>query len=133
MSEIVCFSVLNFTYSHVENSLFFALDLAVSLVLEFTFQIYQLVYYNLFVFVSSIAKISSSFLSLVLLNNIRLRNIVTPMSHWTNVFAGYLVRHFRQMATSEHVHRIDSVTILIKWASLPSTVHTGPFQFISVA
>ena len=37
--------------------------------------------------------------------------IVTPMSHWTNVFAGYLVRHFRQMATSEHVHRIDGVTI----------------------
>jgi len=29
MSEIVCFPVLNFTYSHVENSLFFALDLAV--------------------------------------------------------------------------------------------------------
>jgi hypothetical protein len=26
MSEIVCFPVLNFTYSHVENSLFFALD-----------------------------------------------------------------------------------------------------------
>jgi hypothetical protein len=104
-----------------------------SLVLEFTFQTYQLVYYNLFVFVSSIAKISSSFLSLVLLNNIRLQNIVTPMSHWTNVFAGYLVRHFRQMATSEHVHRIDGVTIFIKWASFPSTVHTGPFQFISVA
>jgi hypothetical protein len=70
MSEIVCFSVLNFTYSRVENTQFFALDLAVSLVLEFTFQTYQLVYYNLFVFVSSIAKISSSFLSLVLLNNI---------------------------------------------------------------
>ena len=31
MSEIVCFPVLIFTYSHVENSLFFALDLAVSL------------------------------------------------------------------------------------------------------
>ena len=31
MSEIVCFLVLIFTYSHVENSLFFALDLAVSL------------------------------------------------------------------------------------------------------
>ena len=31
MSEIVCFPVLTFTYSHVENSLFFALDLAVSL------------------------------------------------------------------------------------------------------
>ena len=31
MSEIVCFPVLNFTYSHVENSLFFALDLVVSL------------------------------------------------------------------------------------------------------
>jgi hypothetical protein len=31
MSEIVCFPVLNFTYSHVENSPFFALDLAVSL------------------------------------------------------------------------------------------------------
>ncbi len=30
MSEIVCFPVLNFTYSHVENSQFFALDLAVS-------------------------------------------------------------------------------------------------------
>jgi hypothetical protein len=58
MSEIVCFSVLNFTYSRVENTQFFALDLAVSLVLEFTFQTYQLVYYNLFVFVSSIAKIS---------------------------------------------------------------------------
>jgi len=26
MSEIVCFPVLIFTYSHVENSLFFALD-----------------------------------------------------------------------------------------------------------
>ena len=24
------------------------------------------------------------------------------MSHWTNVFAGHRVRHFRQMATSEH-------------------------------
>jgi hypothetical protein len=70
MSEIVCFLVLNFTYSHVENIQFFALDLRVSLVLEFTFQTYQLVYFNLFVFVSSIAKISSSFLSLVLLNNI---------------------------------------------------------------
>ncbi len=58
MSEIVCFPVLNFTYSHVENSLFFALDSAVSLWLEFTFQTYQLVYYNLFVIVSSIAKIS---------------------------------------------------------------------------
>jgi hypothetical protein len=31
MSEIVCFPVLNFTYSHVENSLFFALDFAISL------------------------------------------------------------------------------------------------------
>ena len=31
MSEIVCFPVLNFNYSHVENSLFFALDWAVSL------------------------------------------------------------------------------------------------------
>jgi hypothetical protein len=31
MSEIVCFLVLIFTDSHVENSLFFALDLAVSL------------------------------------------------------------------------------------------------------
>ncbi len=31
MSEIVCFPVLNFSYSHVENSLFFALDLVVSL------------------------------------------------------------------------------------------------------
>ena len=31
MSEIVCFLVLNFTYSHVENSLFFALDFAISL------------------------------------------------------------------------------------------------------
>ena len=30
MSEIVCFPVLIFTYSHVENSLFFALDSAVS-------------------------------------------------------------------------------------------------------
>ena len=58
MSEIVCFLVLNFTYSHVENSLFFALDLVVSLYLKFTFQTYQLVYYKLFVFVSSIAKIS---------------------------------------------------------------------------
>ena len=58
MSEIVCFSVLNFTYSRVENIQFFALDLAVSLVLEFTFQTYQLVYYKLFVFVSFIAKIS---------------------------------------------------------------------------
>jgi hypothetical protein len=26
VSEIVCFPVLNFTYSHAENSLFFALD-----------------------------------------------------------------------------------------------------------
>ena len=58
MSEIVRFPVLNFTYSHVENSLFFTFDLVVSLILEFTFQTYQLVYYKLFVFVSSIAKIS---------------------------------------------------------------------------
>jgi hypothetical protein len=29
VSEIVCFPVLNFTYSHEENSLFFALDFTV--------------------------------------------------------------------------------------------------------
>ena len=41
------------------KTLYFSLlDLAVSLWLKFTFQTYQLVYYNLFVFVSSIAKIS---------------------------------------------------------------------------
>jgi hypothetical protein len=35
--------VLIFTYSHVENALFFALDLVVFLQLEFLFQTYQLV------------------------------------------------------------------------------------------
>jgi hypothetical protein len=58
VSEIVCFPVLNFTYSHAENSLFFALDFTVFLKLGFTFQTYQLEYYNLSVFLSSIAKIS---------------------------------------------------------------------------
>ncbi len=49
-SEIVCLPVLIFTYSHVENALFFALDLVVFLQLELLFQTYQLVYYNLYIF-----------------------------------------------------------------------------------
>ncbi len=56
-SEIVCLPVLIFTYSHVENALFFALDLFVFLQLEFLFQTYQLVYYPVHFF-ASIAKIS---------------------------------------------------------------------------
>ncbi len=42
-SEIVCLPVLIFAYSHVENALFFALDLVVFLQLELLFQTYQLV------------------------------------------------------------------------------------------
>jgi hypothetical protein len=55
------------------------------------------------------------------------------MSHWTNVLARHFVRHFRQMATSEHVHGSDGVTILIKWASLPSTsilVHSNSYPLL---
>ncbi len=42
--EIVCLPVLFFTYSHVENALFFDLDLVGFLQLELLFQTYQLVY-----------------------------------------------------------------------------------------
>jgi hypothetical protein len=55
------------------------------------------------------------------------------MSHWTNVLARHFVRHFRQMATSEHVHGSNGVTILIKWASLPSTsilVHSNSYPLL---
>ncbi len=69
-SEIVCLPVLIFTFSHVENALFFALDLVVFLQLELLFQTYQLVYYNLYNFLRLLLKSPSLFLSLILLNNI---------------------------------------------------------------
>jgi hypothetical protein len=85
VSEIVCFPVLNFTYSHAENSLFFALDFTVFLKLGFTFQTYQWSITICLFFYCQSLKSPSSFLSLVLLNNI----LVKIMSYWTSMTAEY--------------------------------------------
>ncbi len=82
-SEIVCFPVLISTYSHVETSIFFSLDLFF-FVTQNPFQIYHLVSY-IIAFFGSIAETPSYFLSLILLCNIRIK----IMSKRTSLTAQY--------------------------------------------